>query len=113
MKRYDFVSEWGDSCLGEYDEGDWVRYDDHAAEVARLKEEQDCAVKEAWGAVQSESLRADTACEDVTRLEAERDRYKQALVAARNELGVPGPDYPAPVANAAGIIAGALDEVTT
>jgi len=28
------------------------------------------------------------------------DRFAKAMIAALNELGVPGPDYPAPVANA-------------
>ena len=35
---------------------------------------------------------------------------KHALICARNELGVPQPGYPAPVANAANIIQAALDK---
>lgn len=39
----------------------------------------------------------------------ERDRYRAALEQARDELGVPQPGCPAPVANAANIIKAALE----
>jgi hypothetical protein len=42
------------------------------------------------------------------RLRAENTRYKAALEEIRNELGVPQPGYPAPVANAAHIARAAL-----
>ena len=44
----------------------------------------------------------------VAVLESELRRYREALEKARDELGVPGPGYPAPVVNAANIIAVAL-----
>ncbi|KAF0156261.1 MAG: hypothetical protein FD189_1066 [Elusimicrobia bacterium] len=40
---------------------------------------------------------------NLAALTAERDRLREALRAICNELGVPGPGYPAPVANAVAI----------
>lgn len=42
-------------------------------------------------------------------LVGQTDRLREALEAAANELGVPQPGYPAPVANAAEILRAALD----
>lgn len=39
----------------------------------------------------------------------ERDRLRGAIRAALDELGVPGPGYPAPVSNAVGILREAVD----
>jgi hypothetical protein len=44
----------------------------------------------------------------VEEAEAECKGYREALKRAKAELGVPGPDYPAPVANAVKIIDQAL-----
>lgn len=38
----------------------------------------------------------------------EAQRFREAMLAALDELGVPGPGYPAPVANAVGILRHAL-----
>jgi len=46
---------------------------------------------------------------NLERLESERDAYRKAIEDALNELGVPGPGYPAPVANAVGILRNALE----
>lgn len=47
----------------------------------------------------------------ISTLRAQLDEALIALRAARDELGVPQPGYPAPVANAANIIASALSKI--
>jgi hypothetical protein len=46
----------------------------------------------------------------VDSLVAERERYKQAMGRAMDELGVPDGDYPAPVSNAYYILDAAIKE---
>jgi hypothetical protein len=43
----------------------------------------------------------------------QRDRLAEALRSIKNELGVPQPEYPAPVANAVKIADEALQSLTT
>jgi hypothetical protein len=45
--------------------------------------------------------------------ERQRDRLAEALRSIKNELGVPQPEYPAPVANAVKIADGALQFLTS
>jgi hypothetical protein len=45
----------------------------------------------------------------INDLQVELDEAKKVITAARNELGVPQPGYPAPVANAAEILAAFLE----
>jgi hypothetical protein len=44
--------------------------------------------------------------------ERQRDRLAEALLSIKNELGVPQPEYPAPVANAVKIANEALQSLT-
>jgi hypothetical protein len=44
------------------------------------------------------------------RVQAENERLRAQIQRALNELGVPGPGYPAPVANAVDILASLSDE---
>jgi hypothetical protein len=39
-----------------------------------------------------------------------KEKLRRAIDAALHELGVPGPEYPVPVANAVGILRKALEE---
>ena len=44
----------------------------------------------------------------IPELEAQLAQVREAIRTAMNELGVPGPDYPAPITNAVEILAKAL-----
>jgi hypothetical protein len=50
----------------------------------------------------------EAALEGAFRLPTVEDQLRQAIQAALNEVGVPGPGYPAPVANAVTILQRAL-----
>jgi hypothetical protein len=51
--------------------------------------------------------------EQLTAVTEQRDRLAEALRSIKNELGVPQPEYPAPVANAVKIANEALQSLTT
>jgi hypothetical protein len=50
--------------------------------------------------------------EELSTITAQRDRLAEALRSIKNELGVPQPEYPAPVANAVKIADEALQSLT-
>jgi len=54
----------------------------------------------------------DGALEDLAEIQAERVALRTAITAALRELGVPTISYPAPVANAVGILEAALEGVS-
>ena len=78
---------------------------DAEAEVQRLTRERDRQkdIAESW------ELMAGSHLDYVNKYYAEVQRLREALERIRDELGVPSPEYPAPVANAADIAAAALD----
>jgi hypothetical protein len=49
---------------------------------------------------------------ELTAVTEQRDRLAEALRKIKNELGVPQPEYPAPVANAVKIATTALQSLT-
>jgi len=50
---------------------------------------------------------------ELTAVTEQRDRLAEAMRSIKNELGVPQPEYPAPVANAVKIADEALQSLTT
>jgi hypothetical protein len=74
------------------------------AELASLRTERDEAV---WDVLEGAHDRM-AALAERDELRADCVRLREALGAAMNELGVPGVGYPAPVANAYGILLAAL-----
>jgi len=86
LKRYDAyaVEEWGDPAIDweEDARGDWVRYEDHAAECDRLRE----ALAELTGSESAWAFRArdaetnlGKALDERYEARAERDRLREAL----------------------------------
>jgi len=78
-------------------------------ETARELERELTAVTEQRDAV---TLRLGKTQERMIDAERQRDRLAEALRSIKNELGVPQPEYPAPVANAVKIANQALQALT-
>ena len=72
-----------------------------------------CCSGQSWYQI-AEEMKLD--CRQLERELAEvteqRDRLAEALLSIKNELGVPQPEYPAPVANAVKIADEALQSLT-
>ncbi len=85
---------------GEPKGAQWVAADEFEAMERRAQ-----AAEADWeNAVQeADRLRA-----EVERLAVERIHYRDAIDQVLHELGVPGPEYPAPVVNAVTILEDAL-----
>lgn len=77
-----------------------------AAEAARAHCESIVLRGNVWNT--SDVERYQTAAKRAEAAEARADAAEEAIAAALNELGVPGGDYPAPVANAVTILTNAL-----
>ena len=88
----------GDAALGDLAE--------IQAERDALREELVRVEADFWAAARMNSDDSLT----ILDLRAKYDRLREACVAAKQELGVPGPGYPAPVANAVKILEAALAE---
>lgn len=108
MKRFDLVYGYcGEAVMTQDDAGDWVRYDDAAAELARVTKQRD----EAWGMVEAayaegwnEQRYQYVGDEYATRADCRHDGEaectddwqhsdtKRALDAARAESESPTPD---------------------
>jgi len=83
-----------------------------------LYEPKDRGVQADWAvSIEAEAMSWDAAEAydrgyDEARASLDVDRLRAAIDAALHELGVPGPGYPAPVANAVDILRAALEEPT-
>lgn len=81
VKRYDIWGHYDDLETAEQDNGDWVKYDDHAAELAALRAENE-RLRE--GMVDMAMILNKTAEYQVAELMAENDRLREALIDISN-----------------------------
>lgn len=104
------------SRAGEIDKGDDVEVDEKrlrsttdasvwAEEFAKVCPNVDQGLMIGWFANAIETTKMFTLAEELARQSSARCQpLWDAICAALDELGVPGPDYPAPVANAVAIL---------
>jgi hypothetical protein len=94
------LREWNDEVTDPDVHGAVVEgIDSLEAEIERLTKERDELVR-----------RGVNALTERDEARAEIERLRAAMEAAQNELGVPGDNYPAPVANAVEILRTALED---
>jgi hypothetical protein len=91
-----FVNKYGGIGSKEQDATFWKEFRKAANAYADVQAKRICDLEHALATVT-----------------VQRDRLAEALRSIKNELGVPQPEYPAPVANAVKIADEALQSLTT
>jgi hypothetical protein len=94
------LREIRDNEVNPEDEADKFLRDHLPSELSKVREQRDAV-----------TLRLGETQERMIDAERQRDRLAEALVGIKNELGVPQPEYPAPVANAVKIADEALNQL--
>jgi hypothetical protein len=111
-----FLNKYGSIGSKEQDATFWKEFRKAANAYADVQVERICNLENALATVTEQrdavTLRLGKTQERMIDAERQRDRLAEALLSIKNELGVPQPEYPAPVANAVKIANEALQSLT-